>query len=91
MTVNTTLTAESVRNVSHFILTDPGDELRGPRLMNVWLVLATCMPGGAGSIWNCTDCRGVSLVAYVTNADITRPEDIVTIAKKDTTETTTNQ
>lgn len=90
MIVNTTLTAESVRNVSHFILTVLGVELQGPRLMNVWLALVICTQGDAGSIWNCIDCLGASLVGSVINVDIIQPVDIVTIAKKDIIGMTTN-
>ena len=82
---------ENVRSANPSIWIDRGEELHKIKPMNANPVTVTYMQEGADSTWNFIDSLEVFLEAYATNVDITQQEDIVTTARKATTEIRRNQ
>ena len=82
---------ENVRSANPSTLIDRGEEPRKIKPMNANPVTVTYMQEGADSTWNFIDSLEVFLEAYATNVDITQQEDIVTTARKATTEIRRNQ
>ena len=86
-TASTIRPVKNAKNANLFTLTDPGDEPRRIRPTNVCPASVITTHGGAGSTWNCFNCREACQGACVWNASTIRPADTATTAKKATLET----